>query len=141
MANTGFKADKDTIDALVHLRKKTGVGRLGETNAGEPVLATSLWGMFYADDTGVVLYLSEQLRKAAVCAAFGFTLSEAKTEFMCLRTKGMPEFTIIFNVEATGQVYNQTNELVYLGGNVNNHADLTITIDCCIRNAWCCFRN
>ena len=29
-------------------------------------------------------------------------------------------------VEAAGQVYNQTNEYVYLGGNVNHNADLSI---------------
>ena len=32
-----------------------------------------------------------------VCAAFGLTVSEAKTEMMCLRTKGMPESTAIFS--------------------------------------------
>ena len=37
---------------------------------------------------------------------------------MCLRTKGMPESTAIFSVEAAGQVYNQTNEFVHLEGNV-----------------------
>ena len=37
---------------------------------------------------------------------------------MCLRAKGMSEPTAIFSVQATGQVYNQTNEFVYLGGNV-----------------------
>ena len=32
----------------------------------------------------------------------------------------------IFNVEAAGQVYNnQTNEFVYLGGNINHNADPT----------------
>ena len=50
-----------------------------------------------------------------VCAAFGLTVSEAKTEIMCLRAKGMPDSTSTFSVEAAGQVYNQTNEFVYLG--------------------------
>ena len=45
-----------------------------------------------------------------VCAAFGLTVSEAKTEIMCLRTEGMSESTATFSVEAAGQVYNQTNE-------------------------------
>ena len=49
---------------------------------------------------------------------------------MRLRTKGMPESTVISNIEAAGQVYNQTNEFVYLGGNVNHNADLlTIVVD------------
>ena len=59
---------------------------------------------------------------------------------MCLRAKEMPESTATFSVEATGQVYNQTNEFVYLGGNVNHNADLSIEVDRCIRNAWCSFR-
>ena len=50
-----------------------------------------------------------------VCAAFGLTVSEAKTEIMYLRAKGMPESIATFSVEAAGQVYNQTNEFVYLG--------------------------
>ena len=44
-----------------------------------------------------------------------------------------------FSVEAAGQVYNQTNKFVYLGGNVNHNADLSIEVDA-IRNAWCSFR-
>ena len=75
-----------------------------------------------------------------VCAAFGLTVSEAKTEIMCLRAKGMPKSTATFRVEAAGQVYNQANELVYLGGNVNHNADLSIEVDRRILNAWCSFR-
>ena len=37
-------------------------------------------------------------------------------------------------------MYNQTNEFVYLGGNVNHNADLSIEVDRRIRNAWCGFR-
>ena len=48
-----------------------------------------------------------------VCVTFGLAVSEAKTEIICLRTKGMPESTAIFSVEAAGQVYSQTNEFVY----------------------------
>ena len=62
------------------------------------------------------------------------------TGIMCLRAKGMPESSATFSVEAAGQVYNQTNEFVYLGGNVNHNADLSIEVDRCIRNAWCSFR-
>ena len=102
--------------------------------------------MLYADDAVVVSQSPEQLRTmmgviVVVCAAFGLTVSEAKTEIMCLRAKGMPESTATFSVEAAGQVYNQTNELAYLGGNVNHNADLSIEVDRCIRNgAQCSFR-
>ena len=110
VAYTPFKADKDTTDALVHLRKKTGAGGAGGGRgyaaAGEAALATSLLGMLYADDAGVVSQSPEQLRKMmrvnmVVCAAFSLTVLEAKTEIiMCLRTTGMPESTAIFSVEA-----------------------------------------
>ena len=72
--------------------------------------------------------------------AFDLIVSEAKTEIMCLRAKGMPESTATFGVEAAGQVYNQTNESVYLGEKVNHNADLSIEVDRRIRNAWCSFR-
>ena len=55
--------DKDTMDALVHLRKKTGAGGREEATTGEPVLATPLWDMLYADDAGVVSRSPEQPRK------------------------------------------------------------------------------
>ena len=41
----------------------------------------------------------------------------------------------MFIVEAAGQVYKQTNEL-YLGGDVNHNAGLSIEVDRRIRNAW-----
>ena len=52
----------------------------------------------------------------------------------------MSESTATFTVEAAGQVYNQTNEFVYLGGNVNHDADLSIEVNRRIRNAWCSFQ-
>ena len=145
VASTRFKADKGTMDALVHLRKKRGAGGRREAIAGESVLATPLWGMLYADDAGAVSRSPEQLRKmmgviVVVGAAFGLTVSEAKTEIMCLRANGMPESTTTFSVKAAGHVYNQTNEFVYLGGNVNHNADLFIEVDRRIRNAWYSFR-
>ena len=39
------------------------------------------------------------------------------------------------SVEAAGQVFNQTNEFVYLVGNVNHNTDLSIKVDRRIRNA------
>ena len=61
--------------------------------------------MLYADDTGVVLRSPDKLRKRmgvieVMCAAFGLTVSEAKTEIVCLRAKGVSESTAIFSVEA-----------------------------------------
>ena len=63
--------------------------------------------MLYADDARVVTQSPEQLRKmmvviVTVYAAFGLTVLEAKTEIMCLRTRGMSDFIATFNVEAAG---------------------------------------
>ena len=48
-----------------------------------------MWGMLYADDAGIVSRSPEGLEKmmtviVTVCAAFGLTVLEAKTEIMCL---------------------------------------------------------
>ena len=145
VASTRFKVDEDIMDALTHLMKKRGAGGRGEATAEESALATPLWGMLYADDAGIVSRSSEQLRKmmkviVVVCAAFGLIVSEAKTEIMCLPAKGMAESTATFSVEAAGQAYNQMNEFVYLGENVNHNADLSIEVDRRTRNEWCSFR-
>ena len=129
-ASTRFKVDKGIMDALVHLREKKGARGRGEATTGEPVLVTPLWGMLYADDAEVISQSPEQLRKmmgvvVVVCTAFGLTVSGAKTEIMCLRAKAMPGSTAIFSVEAADQVYNQANEFVYLGRNVDHNADLS----------------
>ena len=140
VASTRFEADEGIMDALVHLRRKRGAGGRGEATAGESVLAPPLWDMLYAYDAGVVSQSPGQPRKmmwviVVVCAVFGLTVSETKTEIMCLRAKGMPESTATFSVEAADQVYNQTNEFVYFGGNVNQNADLSIEVNRRIRNA------
>ena len=77
---------------------------------------------------------------AVVCVTFDLAASQAKTEIMCLRMKGMPESTAIFSVEVADQVYNQTNDYIYLRGNVNYNADLSIEVDRCICSVWCSFR-
>ena len=133
VASTRFKANKGIMDTLLHLRKRRGAGGRGEATVGESVPATPLWGMLYAADAGVVSQSPKLLRKmmgviVVVCATFGLTVSEAKTEIMCLRAQGMPESTATFSVDTEGQVYNQTNEFVYL------------EVDRRIRNAWCSFR-
>ena len=60
------------------------------------------------------------------CSAFGLMVSEAKTEIMCLQTKGGGK--VSFTINAAGQVYKQTIELVYLGGAITADRDLSIEI-------------
>ena len=92
--------------------------------------------MLYADDAGVVSQSPEQSRKmmgviVVVCAAFGLTYWRPRLRLCIYAQRGLPESTTTFN---------QTNELVYLGGNVNHNADLFIEVNRRIRNAWCSFR-
>ena len=67
--------------------------------------------MLHADDAGIVSRSPDGLERmitviVSACVAFGLTVSETKTEIMCLQTKdgGNAPFT----VTATGQVYKQT---------------------------------
>ena len=62
--------------------------------------------MFYSNIPGVISQLPEQLRKMmdvieVAYTPFALAVLVAKTEIMCLRTKGMPEATASFSVEAS----------------------------------------
>ena len=86
--------------------EEEGGGR-GEATTEESVLATPLWGLLCADDARVISQSPEQLRKmmgvvVVVCTAFGLAVLEAKTEITCSRTKGIPESSATFSVEAMG---------------------------------------
>ena len=80
--------------------------------------AQALWGMFHADDAGIVSRSPEGLEKmmtviVTACAAFGLTVSEAKTEIMCLQTKGGGH--VPFTVTAAGQVYKRSSLCTWAG--------------------------
>ena len=103
VAYTHFKANKDIMDALGHALRRRCRSRLAIARAPE----------------------EDDRRDHGRVRGIWLTVSEAKTEIMCSRTKGKPEATAICNVGAASQVYNQTNGFVYLGGN----ADLSIKVD------------
>ena len=128
VAEKRFTADAVIVDSMVQLQRKeekreqkrarARSGRVDRQRKEEE--AQTMWGMLYADDVGIVSRSPEEgLEKMmtvimAACAAFGLTVSEAKTEIMCLQTKGGGH--VPFTVTAAGQVYKQTVEFVYLGG-------------------------
>ena len=60
------------------------------------------------------------------CSSFGLTVFEAKTEMMCLETKGRGK--VPFAINAAGQVNKQIIEFVYLGGAITADRDLSIEI-------------
>ena len=74
--------------------------------------------MLYADDSGIASRSPEGLEKMmtvilTACAAFGLSVSEAKTEIMWLQTTGGGH--VPFTVVAAGQVYKQTVECNWAG--------------------------
>ena len=81
-----------------------------------------MWAMLYADDAGIVSRPPngpERMMTVIVtaCAAIGLTMSEAKTVIMCLQTNNGRN--VPFTVTVAGQVYKQTTEFVYLGGDIS----------------------
>ena len=74
--------------------------------------------MLYADDAGIVSQSSEGLERmmtviVTACSSFGLTVSEAKTEIMCLKTKGGGK--VSFTINAAGQVYKQSSLCTWAG--------------------------
>ena len=61
------------------------------------------------------------------CAALGLTVSEAKTEIVCLPTKDGGE--VLFTVTAAGQVYKQTDEFGYLGEAISANRNLSVEVN------------
>ena len=106
--------------------------------------AQILWEMLYADVADIESRSPERLEKmltvtATACAAFGLTVSEAKTEIMCLQTTGGGH--VSSTVTAAGQVNKQTVELVYFGGVTSAGWDpRSIEVTHRIKMVWSCFR-
>ena len=140
-------SEDDTIlkDLLVlYLEEKAGVG--AETPLERARRA--VWGMFYADDAGVVSRFQEGLAImmttiVEVFGEFGLTVSEKKTETLLMRAPekqpkkgGSPPPPLV--IEAAGQKYAQTTQFRYLGGLVNEDGELTQEINHRSRAAWAC---
>ena len=72
--------------------EEKGGGGAGGSNCRRASPVDAARGILYDDDDVVVSQSPEQLKKmmgviVVVCTAFGLTISEAKSEIMCLRTK------------------------------------------------------
>ena len=102
-----------------------------------------LGGMMYTDDAGIVSRLSEGLERmmtviVTACSSFRLTIPEAKTDIMCLETKGRGKVSFIRN--AAGQVFRQTVEFLHLGGAITADRALSIDITRRLQRAWACFQ-
>ena len=101
--------------------------------------------MFYGDDACIVSRSPRGLGRmmavfGEVFGIFGLTISESKTETMCMPIRRAAATTqIIFN--ATGQQYRQTVSFTYLGGTVTETPNLSDKIDRRIRVGWMSFKH
>ena len=105
----------------------------------------AVWGVLNADDAGIVSKSAEGLSKmmaviVTVFEAAGLTGSEKKTEAMLLRTRDQTPTAPSLVIEAAGQRYIQTTQLLYLGGIIHENADLWLETERRIRLMWACFK-
>ena len=108
------------------------------------IVRRAVWGMLYADDTGVVSTSPRGLTRimgviVVACQEFGLTVSYKKSEAMHLWSHPHTVSNAL-RIEAVGQRYKQTTELVYLGGAISENADLDIEIKRRIGAAWASVR-
>ena len=131
-----FSKDAGILADLIHLHEQP--PKVGPETALECV-RRAIWGMMYADDACIVSRSPRGLgRMMAVFGAFGLTISESKTETMCMPIPRAPATKIVFN--ATGQQYRQTTSFTYLGGTVTEMTNLSDEIDRRIRAGWMGFK-
>ena len=101
-----------------------------------------LWGMLYADDAGILSRSSAGPERmmtviATACSAFGLTISDAKTEIMCLQTKVGRRRRSPSMQPAR---YTKTITFVYLGGAITADRELCIEITRRLQRVWACFQ-
>ena len=145
-------ADAAITDNMVQLQgkkekdEKKGTPRTGKVDGRrgeEEEEVQRLWGMLFADDAGIVSRSSGGLERmmtviVTACSAFWRTVSEAKTDIVCLQIKGGGK--VSFTINAAGRVYKQTIEFVYLCGAITAGRDLSIQIARRFRRAWAYFQ-
>ena len=128
--NAGILAD------LIHLQEQP--SNVGLDTALKCV-RRAIWGMLYIDHACVVSRLLRGLGRMIVVfvevfGTFGMTISESKTETVCMPIPRAPAAWIVFN--ATGQQYRETTSFTYLGGTVTETPNLSDEIDRRIRAGW-----
>ena len=137
-----FSKDADILADLIHLQEQP--SKVGPGTALECVWR-AIRGMLYADDACIVSRLPRGLGWmmavfVKVFGTFSLTISESKTETMCMPTLCAPATKIVFN--ATGQQYRQTtSSTYYLGGAVTETLNLSDEIDQRIRAGWMGFKS
>ena len=123
-----FSEDQAILAELVHLKEPS-------TSMGlEPAMnyvRRAVWSMLYANDACIISRSSQGLAKVMkviveVCRAFALTVSEKKTETMCMPPPCKP-WTMV-RVEAARQIYKQVQCFTYLGGTVTENPGISVEI-------------
>ena len=135
-----FSKDAGILADLIHLQEQP--SKVGPETALECV-RRAFWGVLYADDACIVSRSPRGLGRmmavsVEVFGTFGLTISESKTETMCMPIPRALATKIVFN--ATGQQYRQTISSTYFGGTVNETSNLSDEIDRRIRAGWMGFK-
>ena len=104
---------------------------------------TYIRGVLYAVDACIVSRSPRGLERmmavfVGVFGTFGLTISESKTETMCMPILRAPATNIVFNT--TGQQYRQTTSFNYLGGTMTETPNLSDETDRWIRTGWMGFK-
>ena len=135
-----FSEDPAILAELVHLKEPP-------TSMGpEPAMdyvRRAVWSMLYTDDACVVSRSPQGLAKVMeviveVCRAFALTVSEKKTETMCMPPSRTPRMMV--QVEVAGQTYKHVQSFTYLGGAVTEVPDMSVEIARWTRACWICIR-
>ena len=135
-----FSKDAGILADLIHLQEQP--SKVGPETALECVRC-AIWGMLYADHACIVSQSPRGLGRMTavfieVFGTFGLTISESKTETMCMPIPRAPAAKIVFNT--TGQHYRQTTSFTYLGGTVAETLNLSDEINRWIRVGWMSFK-
>ena len=136
-----FSNDAGILADLIHLKEQS--SKVGPETALECV-RRAIWGMLHADDACIVSRSPRGLGRmmavfGEVFGTFDLTISESKTETMCMPIPRAPATKIVFN--AKGQQYRQTTSFTYFGGTVTETPNLlTDEIDRRIHAGWMGFK-
>lgn len=131
-----MSSDADVVADLVLVRYRFDVDPLCQGAAtkrkANAALQRVLWSMLYADDAGIVSRTVSSLETmmhiiVTTSAEFGLTVSESKTETMCLRirdSRNAPAPVPVVQISAAGQKYRQKAHFTYLGSLITENAEI-----------------
>ena len=138
-----FSEDEGIVQNLVDL-DDDGADRVEEMLT---FVRRALWGMLYADNEGIVSRSAEELAKmttviVTVFEAAGLMVpgKKKRREAMMLQTRDLPPRALPFVIEAAGQRYQQTIQLLYLGGVIHEDADLMVEIKRQVQLMRACYK-